>query len=178
MGRLMPSHTASRHDGLPSLEQLELLIERTDATPHHWYWLGTFADDGDMRYATTRHNNGTFVVARVLWTLAKNVSLVHRSLRNDCGLVTCVNPDHFSLVEPKSGRFSLPDDCELSGGDVANVVRVDFTTTHILIEGAERYVCDRKRAPATKIVPNGIEVTCKPCLRAWRSLGRPLVPCS
>lgn len=178
MGRLMPSHNASRHDGLPPLEQLEPLIERTDVAPHHWYWLGTFGTDGDMRFATTRHNDGTFTVVRVLWQLVKNVVLTRRSLRNDCGLVTCVNPDHFSLVEPKSGRFCLPDPCELAGGDVANVVRVDFSTTHILIEGAERYVCDRKRAAATKIVPNGIEVTCRLCMAAWESLGRPTVQCS
>ncbi len=177
MGRLMPPHPSGKAASQPPLDVLEPLIERAAAPPHHWYWDGDFGTDGDLRYATIRHDDRTFTVVRVLWERAKGVQLFRRSLRNDCGLVTCINPAHFSLVEPKNGRFSLPDPCELPGGDRANVVRVDFTTTHILIEGAEHYACERKRAAATRLVPNHTEVTCKRCVQTWRSLGRPLVEC-
>ncbi len=176
MPRLMPAHVGVTGGRIPPLELLEPLIEKAEP---HWYWGGDFRDDGDLRWAMLRWETAVYVVARVLWQHANNVSLFRQRLRNTCGLSTCVRPDHFERVVSSSNpRFGLPDPCVLPGGEKAHVVRVDFTTTHVLLEGAERYICGRKRSPSTNFLPNETEISCKRCVATWRQLGRPSVPCA
>ena len=175
MGRLMPRHVGRIPSGfVPTPDVLERLIEKTDL---HWYWEGDFADDGDLRYAVLRIEHATCVVARLMWEHANNASLHRRQLRNDCGLVTCVRPDHFTLIERKAQRFALPEPCVLSTGEIVRVIRADFDTTHILIEGTQWFACHRQRGSMTHVVSNETMVSCEKCIKAWRSLQRPLVVC-
>lgn len=178
MGRLVPLHVGARPATPPTPDLFEPLVDKTDGP--HWYWNGDFADDGDLRHAVLRHGGRSHVVIRLLWEHVNGASLSRRSLRNECGLMTCVRPDHFALVEPRQHvRHALPSPCVLAGGDRADVVNVDYAVTHILVEGATWYACQRRRVPATVLVPAGTEITCVDCVRAWASLGRPLevVPC-
>lgn len=173
MGRLVPLHSGARPAAPPTPDQFEPLVDKADEP--HWYWNGDFADDGDLRHAVLRHKGRAYVAIRLFWEHVNGISLTRRSLRNECGLMTCMRPDHFSLVELRQPlRHTLPNPCVLVAGDRVDVVKVDYVSTHILVDGAVWYACQRRRVAATVLAPVGTEISCTECVRSWTSLGRPL----
>lgn len=102
--RLRPHENLLPDAPLPSMDALSPLIERDDATGGHWYWLGDFSTHREAVLLWTvpgaagskRARRTRFAVARLLMQLQGTFE-ARAGVLNECGLVQCVNPSHWSL---------------------------------------------------------------------------------
>lgn len=180
--RLMPSHRGAAGKHLPPRHVLETLIEKSD---YHWLWGGDFLDEDDLRYAAflwaPPHVQAVwYVVARVLWAYDNDASLFHRSLRNTCGLSTCVNPAHYERVATLGEELdlvTLPKGLVFGDGSKARLVRIGTEQhVHILRDDSAYVACYRAVSQKNVVtMPEGTPITCNKCLTEWRDFGRPLL---
>lgn len=165
MTRAMPSHQGNTCRRLPPREMIDALV---DAGPNHWLWNGDFARFDDIRVAVIRWAPidlvATYVVARVLWAHAHDGRWPRR-FRNDCGLTTCVRPDHFSEALPRD-QASSPS---IRDGADARAVR-SGETTHAMRPGVGWFVCGIKPRATTEAA-RGAPITCRDCADTLRAVG-------
>lgn len=102
--RLRPHENAMADAPLPTMAELSPQIERDEATGGHWYWLGDFSAQHEAVLLWTlpgaagskRTRRTRFAVARLLMQL-QGTFVPGSGVLNECGLVQCVNPSHWSL---------------------------------------------------------------------------------
>lgn len=108
--------------GLPPTEIIEAQVDRT-TDPHHWLWDGNVNRYGEpvVRWATGKARPGSYVVARVLVVRQVGLEKYAKPIRIEsrCGLVSCVNPDHWSVVTEHPRRITVVTDFDGHGGRVA-----------------------------------------------------------
>lgn len=165
--RLMPSHQGDLHGKLPPRQLVDALV---DAGPLHWLWDGDFKQFDDIRVAVLKwaplegSYEATYVVARVLWA-HEHGGRWPRRLRNDCGLVTCVRPDHFSEILP---RDSAPPPSIRDGADARAMSSGE--ATHAMRSDVGWFVCGIKPRAVTE-APRGSPITCRDCADTLRAVG-------
>lgn len=97
-------------DPLPPLALVEPLIERQEAAGGHWYWLGDFTADREptLPWRTPDERLVHFTALRLLLQLWGDFP-PGSGLLNRCGLVSCVNPSHWTVETPQErGRKATP----------------------------------------------------------------------
>lgn len=109
MRHFLSSHSSARVDihGLPPAELIEERIDRT-TNPPHWLWDGNVNQWGEavLRWHPGKARPGTYVVARVLVTRLRDlVPGKWVRIASRCGVVSCVNPEHWEVVDPSPPRF-------------------------------------------------------------------------
>lgn len=188
--RHVMGHQGAWRGCVPSFDLIEPLLERSDP---HWYWLGDFFDDGEYRCAvfpwtTPVGDHVRYVVARLAWEHANPGKRLEprRVFRNTCELLTCVNPAHFARMPTKAELLSIPmtidESFRLDGmrpqlrsrGKEIDGILINDRAVHIGFDNAPTAVCGMLMGGQLLRV-TGTPVTCKGCLNAWYSLGRPLV---
>jgi hypothetical protein len=183
MSSRLPLHGPRSHVRPPP-EMLEPFVERT---PHHWYWLQEFYDDGLDRTAIFlwAPDGGTptrYTVTRLLWCWENSTTPERRlALTNTCGLLTCINPAHWHrIVAPNDvldGAYRLPDtaDAHLAhritreARQLLNAKRV-----HIVRNDSQHAVCglaSQHLHSIARVDSHHHPITCHVCIRTWCATG-------
>lgn len=180
----MPSHRGAAGQHLPPRHVLEGLVDR-QSSGEHWLWDGDFLEDDGIRYAAFLwappvERAVWYCVARVLWAYENDQSLFHRSLRNTCGLTTCVNPAHFERVVALSEGLelvTLPPGLRDGEDRGARLVRIgEEQHVHILRDDAAYVACYRAvNTRKLTTMPDKTPITCSKCITEWRDFGRPFL---
>ena len=100
----MVRHRLCSHIGLlastqlPALGDVLALVDREETPGGHWYWLGDFSRDREALMPIRLLNNRTahLAVPRLLHQLMGNYP-AGAGVLNECGVVSCVNPAHWSI---------------------------------------------------------------------------------
>lgn len=87
---------------LPQLGDVLALIEREEVAGGHWYWLDDFSRDREalMTWRLPEGAAAKLAVPRLLHQLMGDCPRGSGVL-NECGLVSCVNPSHWSVETPE-----------------------------------------------------------------------------
>lgn len=176
--RLMPVHGGATFGRSPPPDMFYALI---DMGANHWLWDGDFHDDNELRYPIVRwapridRPATIYVVARVVWEYAFNASLFRRKLYNECGVIACLCPSHFSVdTKPALMYWTLPDPCVLQDGSHWRIAR-RHEVDHIRNDDGLVMACGVGGAQPSQSQPPGSTITCANCVYVWRALGRPIV---
>lgn len=100
----MSRHRLRNHEGLPANAALPqhgdvfVLIEREEALGGHWYWLGDFSREREavMSWRLPDGKAARLAVPRLLHQLMGDCP-PGSGVLNECGVVSCVNPSHWSI---------------------------------------------------------------------------------
>ncbi len=182
MNQLLPPHRGG-YGHAPPRKDVEALVDKDERAPNHWYWNGDVWEDLLDRIPVFKWRApGTrmparYVVARLLWAWEfghVDHKYVHLSIT--CGLGTCVNPGHVRWCDEPEKSMTLPEWVNAQLVHRAQPVHSHlalFHKIHIQNEGASTTMCGVKLDCV--VLPFGKPITCMPCLKAWKALGRPLI---
>jgi uncharacterized C2H2 Zn-finger protein len=163
-------------DGEPPRNYDDLRARRDE----HWTWVGAREADGR---AVVRHLRKKLQVSRFLHTLIRGTPDPRLVMKHACGVMECVNPDHFDLVSRGSwqsltSKQSPPGDCgrcvdpATLSDDESTLMGEDDRRDHEAAwhrcpDCGEVYELARHETPR-RLTPREVRSECIGCRDPWR----------
>lgn len=76
----------------------ELIWNQIKRVGTHWYWFGYIGDDNRAVYRIPRQQK-TFSASRYVWESIFGKVADDAAIKNTCGLLRCVNPEHYKKCQ-------------------------------------------------------------------------------
>lgn len=89
---MVPLTQKSRYAVVPTRDELQPFIEPSDVGGH-WYWTGDVMHEALQPWPAFKRDGNVFIAIRLLLELKPR-----ERIKNKCGLRTCVNPEHWEVL--------------------------------------------------------------------------------